>query len=89
VDDHRSEHEQPASAGCSKPPPILLAGEPGWVSGPCYGPGEPSAIPELTLADLAAAIGHRGWVLTDHGGLTILHEFPSPDGRYLTVVCSR
>jgi uncharacterized SAM-dependent methyltransferase len=29
------------------------------------------------------------WVLTEHGGLKILHEFPSPDGRYLTVVCSR
>lgn len=29
------------------------------------------------------------WVLTEHGGLNILYEFPSPDGRYLTVVCSR
>jgi len=29
------------------------------------------------------------WVLTEHGGLKILHEFPSPDGRYLTAVCSR
>ena len=67
MDDHRSEHEQPDSTGRSKPPPILLAGEPGWVSGPCYGPGEPSAIPELTLADLAAATGHRGWEITDHG----------------------
>jgi uncharacterized SAM-dependent methyltransferase len=29
------------------------------------------------------------WVLTKHGGLKILHEYPSPDGRYVTVVCSR
>jgi uncharacterized SAM-dependent methyltransferase len=29
------------------------------------------------------------WVLTTHGGLKILHEYPSPDGRYVTVVCSR
>jgi uncharacterized SAM-dependent methyltransferase len=29
------------------------------------------------------------WVLTEHGGLKILNEYPSPDGRYLTVVCSR
>jgi Uncharacterized conserved protein len=29
------------------------------------------------------------WVLTQHGGLKILHEYPSPDGRYVTVVCSR
>jgi hypothetical protein len=29
------------------------------------------------------------WVLTEHGGLKILHEYPSLDGRYLTVVCSR
>ena len=29
------------------------------------------------------------WVLAEHGGLKILHEFPSPDGRFLTVVCSR
>ena len=29
------------------------------------------------------------WLLADHGGLKILHEFPSPDGRYVTVVCSR
>src|SRR6266478_4982212 len=29
------------------------------------------------------------WVLTEHGGLKILHEFPSSDGRYVTVVCSR
>ena len=29
------------------------------------------------------------WVLTKHGGLKILQEYPSPDGRYLTVVCSR
>ena len=28
------------------------------------------------------------WVLTERGGLKILDEFPSPDGRYLTVVCS-
>ena len=29
------------------------------------------------------------WVLTKHGGLKILQEYASPDGRYLTVVCSR
>jgi uncharacterized SAM-dependent methyltransferase len=29
------------------------------------------------------------WVLAGHGGLKILHEFSSPDGRYLTAVCSR
>ena len=29
------------------------------------------------------------WLLTQHGGLTIQREFPSADGRYLTVVCSR
>ena len=29
------------------------------------------------------------WVLTEQGGLTILQEFPSSDGRYVTVVCSR
>jgi uncharacterized SAM-dependent methyltransferase len=29
------------------------------------------------------------WVLTEHGGLQILHEFPSPDGRYVTAVCAR
>jgi uncharacterized SAM-dependent methyltransferase len=29
------------------------------------------------------------WILTTVGGLKILHEFPSPDGRYVTAVCSR
>lgn len=29
------------------------------------------------------------WLLGKHGGLKILHEFPSPDGRFITVVCSR
>jgi uncharacterized SAM-dependent methyltransferase len=29
------------------------------------------------------------WILCEHGSLKILHEFPSPDGRYLTLVCSR
>ena len=29
------------------------------------------------------------WVLTEHGDLKILQEFPSSDGRYVTVVCSR
>ena len=29
------------------------------------------------------------WLLTDHGGLKILQEYTSPDGRYVTVVCSR
>jgi len=28
-------------------------------------------------------------LLTQHGRLTILHEYSSPDGRYVTVVCSR
>ena len=29
------------------------------------------------------------WVLTERGGLKILQEYPSPDGRYVTAVCSR
>jgi uncharacterized SAM-dependent methyltransferase len=29
------------------------------------------------------------WVLCERSGLKILHEFPSPDGRYVTAVCSR
>jgi hypothetical protein len=29
------------------------------------------------------------WVLTENGGLKILQEYPSPDGRYVTMVCSR
>ena len=29
------------------------------------------------------------WILTSEGGLKILQEFPSPDGRYVTTVCSR
>ena len=29
------------------------------------------------------------WVLTEKGGLKILHEFPSPDGRWVTMVCAR
>ncbi len=29
------------------------------------------------------------WVLTRHARLTILNEYPSRDGRYLTAVCSR
>jgi hypothetical protein len=28
-------------------------------------------------------------LMTEHGGLRILEEIPSPDGRYLLVVCSR
>jgi hypothetical protein len=28
-------------------------------------------------------------VLVERGGLRILEEIPSPDGRYLLVVCSR
>jgi uncharacterized SAM-dependent methyltransferase len=28
-------------------------------------------------------------VLTERGGLKILNEYPSPDGRYITAVCSR
>ena len=28
-------------------------------------------------------------LLVDRGGLSILEEIPSPDGRYLLVVCSR
>ena len=55
---------QPGSTGRSKPPPILLAGPPGWVSGSCPGPGEPPTIPELTLADLAAiARDHPSWAV--------------------------
>jgi uncharacterized SAM-dependent methyltransferase len=34
-------------------------------------------------------IGAFRWLLAEHGGLRILHEYPSPDGRYVTVVCSR
>ena len=29
------------------------------------------------------------WLVGEHGGLRILHEYPSPDGRFLTAVCSR
>ena len=29
------------------------------------------------------------WLLRDHGGLDILSEFLSPDGRFLTAVCKR
>lgn len=29
------------------------------------------------------------WLLEEHGGLRILKEYPSPDGRFLTAVCSR
>jgi uncharacterized SAM-dependent methyltransferase len=29
------------------------------------------------------------WVLTERGGLRILNEYPSPDGRYVTAVCSK
>jgi uncharacterized SAM-dependent methyltransferase len=29
------------------------------------------------------------WILQEQGGLRILHEYPSPDGRYLTAVCAR
>jgi uncharacterized SAM-dependent methyltransferase len=29
------------------------------------------------------------WVLTQHGRLNILNEYASPDGRYVTVVCSK
>lgn len=53
--------EPPADDG-QRPRALLVTGPPGWLSGPM-----PAEIPELTLADLAAATGHRGWVLTDHG----------------------
>jgi hypothetical protein len=29
------------------------------------------------------------WLLEEHGGLRILKEYPSPDGRFLTALCSR
>lgn len=29
------------------------------------------------------------WVLTEHGGLRILSEYPSRDGRYVTAVCAK
>ncbi|HXS98109.1 MAG TPA: L-histidine N(alpha)-methyltransferase [Candidatus Limnocylindrales bacterium] len=29
------------------------------------------------------------WLLEDHGGLRILKEYPSSDGRFLTALCSR
>lgn len=29
------------------------------------------------------------WILTRHAGLTIVNEYPSRDGRYVTAVCSR
>ena len=29
------------------------------------------------------------WLVTGHGGLTILDEYPSPDGRFLTVICRK
>ncbi len=29
------------------------------------------------------------WILERQGGLRILREYPSPDGRYLTVVCAK
>ncbi len=28
-------------------------------------------------------------LVTEHGGLRVLDEIPSPDGRYLLLVCSR
>jgi hypothetical protein len=27
------------------------------------------------------------WLLTEHAGLRIVGEIPSPDGRFLTAVC--
>jgi len=35
------------------------------------------------------SIGAFRWLLGEHGGLKILNEYHSPDGRYVTVVCSR
>jgi uncharacterized SAM-dependent methyltransferase len=29
------------------------------------------------------------WILEKQGGLRILHEYPSPDGRHLTAVCAK
>jgi hypothetical protein len=29
------------------------------------------------------------WLVTEHGGLEILTEFRSPDGRFLTAVCRK
>jgi hypothetical protein len=39
-------------------PGALMIGRPGWSSGP---------MPDLTAADLSAAVGHRGWQVSDHG----------------------
>jgi hypothetical protein len=61
--------EPPAEDG-QRPSALLITGPPGWTSGPM-----PDAIPELTAADLAAAVGHRGWEVTDHGDhLTAEHR---------------
>jgi uncharacterized SAM-dependent methyltransferase len=29
------------------------------------------------------------WLAAEHGGLTIVEEFPSPDGRFLTLLCKK
>ena len=29
------------------------------------------------------------WLLHEHGGLEIDHEYRSPDGRFLTAVCKK
>ena len=29
------------------------------------------------------------WLVREHGGLDIIDEFRSPDGRFLTVVCRK
>jgi len=29
------------------------------------------------------------WLLHDHGGLEILHEYSSPDARFLTAICRK
>lgn len=46
------------SADESPRPGALMIGRPGWNSGP---------MPDLTAADLSAAVGHRGWQVSDHG----------------------
>ena len=59
------------------PPAALKTGPPGWNSGP---------MPDLTAADLAAAVGPRGWEIAEHGGhLTAEHKL----GTILRVLAGR
>jgi hypothetical protein len=58
-------------------PGALMIGRPGWNSGP---------MPDLTAADLSAAVGHRGWQVSDHGD-HVSAEFRA--GSMLRVLASR